>query len=45
MGINWWEGDRSLRAAEPDEDADKRALAERVARLERRLEADRQDDG
>jgi hypothetical protein len=45
MGINWWEGDRSLRAAEPEEDADHRALAERVAQLERRLEAGRQDDG
>jgi hypothetical protein len=49
MGINWWEGDRSLRAAEPGEDADQRALAERVAQLERRLaagsETGRQDDG
>jgi hypothetical protein len=46
MGINWWEGDRSLRAGEPEQDDAQRALAERVAQLERRLEAgDRQDDG
>jgi hypothetical protein len=45
MGINWWEGDRSLRAPGPDEQDDQRALAERVAQLERRLEAGRQDDG
>jgi hypothetical protein len=49
MGINWWEGDRSLRAADPDEQEDNRALAERVAQLERRLELEsrsgREDDG
>ena len=37
MGINWWEGDPSLRAAQPDQDG--RALAERVESLERQLEA------
>ena len=42
MGINWWEGDPTLRAAEPDQDG--RALAERVARLERQLEAGREPD-
>jgi hypothetical protein len=45
MGINWWEGDPSLRAAPPEEQDDHRALAERVAQLERQLEAGRQDDG
>jgi hypothetical protein len=43
MGINWWEGDPTLRAAEPEEDG--RALAERVARLERQLEAGREPGG
>jgi hypothetical protein len=43
MGINWWEGDPTLRAAEPDDDG--RALAERVARLERQLEAGREPGG
>ena len=49
MGINWWEGDPSLRAASPDAQEDQRALAERVALLERRLEAgsgsSEEDDG
>jgi hypothetical protein len=43
MGINWWEGDPTLRAAAPDDDG--RALAERVARLERQLEAGREAGG
>ena len=37
MGINWWEGDPSLRAAQPDQDG--RALTERVESLERQLQA------
>jgi hypothetical protein len=37
MGINWWESDPTLKAAEPDDDD--RALAERVAQIERRLQA------
>jgi Gas vesicle protein len=44
LGINWWEGDPSLRAAEPDQNGDARALAERVAELERRLAAPATDD-
>jgi hypothetical protein len=43
MGINWWESDPTLKAAEPDDD--RRALAERVAELERRLEAGAQRTG
>src|SRR4051812_19469917 len=35
MGINWWEGDPSLKAGQSP---DGRALADRVAELERRLE-------
>jgi Gas vesicle protein len=42
MGINWWESDPTLKAAEPDQDG--RALADRVARLERQLEAGREPD-
>jgi len=45
MGINWWESDPTLKAGEPDANDDRRALAERVAQLERRLEAGGEDDG
>ena len=41
MGINWWESDPTLKAAEPKALDDGRALAERVAELERQLGADR----
>jgi hypothetical protein len=41
MGINWWEGDRSLHSGENGEDrgleAETRELRERLAALERRL--------
>jgi hypothetical protein len=39
MGINWWESDPTLKAAAPDGGDDGRALAQRVAELERRLES------
>jgi hypothetical protein len=39
MGINWWESDPTLKAAEPDSKDDHSALVERIAQLERRLEA------
>lgn len=43
MGINWWESDPTLKAGQPQ---DGRALADRVAELERRLEAGpAEDDG
>jgi Gas vesicle protein len=45
MGINWWESDPTLRAADPGAADDSRALAQRVAELERRLEAGSEDDG
>jgi hypothetical protein len=38
MGINWWESDPTLKAGTPDGDDGMRALAERMERLERRLE-------
>ena len=42
MGINWWESDPSLKAGQH---SDGRALADRVAELERRLEPGPEDDG
>ena len=43
MGINWWESDPSLKAGQPP---DGRALADRVAELERQLKpAPEHDDG
>jgi hypothetical protein len=45
MGINWWESDPTLSAGEPGADDDSRALAKRVAELERRLQAGSDDDG
>jgi len=47
MGINWWESDPTLKAGALEASDDRQALAERVAQLERRLEAGEgiEDDG